>query len=176
MADGPAKPVIFISYSHLDEPKIVGPEDVKWLSYVQSFLQPAAKHAAFELWTDEDIPGGAEWETRIKEKLAACDICILLVSVHSLNSPYCIDVEIDTIKQRQARGHDVKIYPIILRPIPKAALAPVRHLNLRPKDGAPLSGFPTKHLRDEAMSGIADEIARMLGAQVRFTADRKSVV
>src|SRR5437660_382868 len=95
MSADSTKPVIFISYSHKDEPAPAGPGEDKWLTYVQSFLQPAMKYVAFDLWTDEHIPGGAEWEKHIKAKLAICDICILLVSRHSLNSHYCIDIEIE---------------------------------------------------------------------------------
>jgi len=119
------KPIIFISYSHKDEPRNPGPVEEKWLSYVQSFLQPAMKNGKFDLWTDEDIPGGAEWEKHIKEKLAGCDICILLVSRHSLNSQYCIDIEVETIRRRQENSESVKTYPIYLTHAPKVALQPI---------------------------------------------------
>jgi tetratricopeptide (TPR) repeat protein len=158
------KPIIFISYCHKDEPNPAGPGENPWLTYVQSFLQPAMKHAAFEIWTDENIPGGDEWEQHIKAKLAACHICILLVSRHSLNSRYCINVEIEAIRQRQEQQEQVHVYPIILTPVPRTALEPIRHLNLKPKDGKPLSTFE-KPDRDTAMSAIADEIAAMLGGR-----------
>ena len=156
------KPVVFISYSHLDEPVRPGPDEVRWLTYVQSFLQPAMKHAIFDLWVDENIPGGAKWEEHIKEKLAACDICILLVSRHSLNSQYCINIEVGAIERRQAAGENVHVYPVILSPAPRAALKRIGHLNFRPKNGEPLSGF-SKNERDAVMANIADEIVDMLG-------------
>jgi hypothetical protein len=43
MADATAKPVIFISYSHKDEPEHPVAGQIVWLSYVQSFLAPAVK-------------------------------------------------------------------------------------------------------------------------------------
>jgi hypothetical protein len=58
MTSASTKPVIFISYCHQDEPSHPGADEVKWLSYVQSFLHPAMKHGVFDLWTDEAIPGG----------------------------------------------------------------------------------------------------------------------
>jgi hypothetical protein len=60
--DVTAKPVIFISYSHLDEPSPPPPGAETWLTYVQSFLQPAMKYSVFDLWTDDDIQGGAKWK------------------------------------------------------------------------------------------------------------------
>jgi TIR domain len=94
------KPVIFISYSHKDEPERTPDGDIRWLTEIQGYLVPAA-NGTFELWTDEDIAGGADWEKDIKAKLATCDICILLVSRHSLASKYVIEVEIETILERQ---------------------------------------------------------------------------
>src|SRR5437870_4147148 len=102
-----AKPVIFISYSHKDEPERAPEGDVHWLTELQAYLAPAA-NGTFELWTDEDIDGGADWEKDIKTKLAVCDICILLVSRHSLASKYVMEVEIETIRERQRLGHSVQ--------------------------------------------------------------------
>jgi hypothetical protein len=47
---------------------------VKWLSFVTGYLRPAIKHGAAELWLDRLMPGGADWEREIGEKLRACDI------------------------------------------------------------------------------------------------------
>jgi hypothetical protein len=38
-----AKPIIFISYAHLDEPEKPRGEEVQWLSFVMKFLRPAVK-------------------------------------------------------------------------------------------------------------------------------------
>ena len=84
MSERSSRPVIFISYSHKDEPKNPAPGQIAWLSYTQSFLAPAVKQRIFELWNDEDIQGGEKWQATIKTKLDNCDICILLVSRHSL--------------------------------------------------------------------------------------------
>ena len=55
------KPVIFISYSHLDEPEHPGPGEVKWRSFVKKFLGPLEKHGILRVWDDGKIPGGAAW-------------------------------------------------------------------------------------------------------------------
>jgi hypothetical protein len=155
------KPVIFISYSHKDEPERPRDGEIQWRRYVQSFLQPAMKNAVIELWSDDEIPGGGDWEARIKTKLAVCDICILLVSRHSLDSDYVIKIEIEAILQRQ-QGEDVQIYPIVLTPFPRAAApASLLALNLRPPNGEPLSGL-TQHQRDDAMAAVTDEIVTMV--------------
>jgi hypothetical protein len=161
MADGTARPVIFISYSHKDEPERAPEGNIHWLTDIQSYLAPAA-NGTFELWSDEELEGGADWEKGIKEKLAVCDICILLVSRHSLGSKYVIEVEIETIRERQRKEHNVQIYPIVLSPFPEpAAPASLLALNLRPRLDKPLSGF-SRHERGVEISKIVNEIVALL--------------
>jgi len=136
MGNGTTKPVIFISYSHKDEPKD-GPDDEKWLSYVQYHLAPAVKSALFELWVDEDMPGGYRWKATIAAKLNACDVCVLLVSPNSLASDYVIDVEVKTITERQKK-EDVPLFPIVLKPFATKTVPWLMELNLRPPNGESL--------------------------------------
>jgi len=86
MSTEPKKPLIVISYAHADEPEHPAEGEIKWLSFVTGYLRPALKHGAVDLWVDRLMPGGAEWEQEIEQKLWACDIFILLVSRHSLSS------------------------------------------------------------------------------------------
>ena len=80
------KPVIFISYSHKDEPEKPRQDEIQWLSFVRTYLQPAVKHGVFDLWVDQHMSGGADWNPEIEEKLLACDIFILLVSANAMAS------------------------------------------------------------------------------------------
>ena len=158
MPTEPKKPLIVISYAHADEPEKPAEGEVKWLSFVTGYLRPAIKHGAVDLWIDRLMPGGADWEREIAQKLRACDIFILLVSRHSLSSDYVVDKEIAIIRERQAKGEDVHFYPLVLTPTPKIALDLVRDKNLRPRDGKPFSDYPL-HERYRHMSEAADEIA-----------------
>jgi tetratricopeptide (TPR) repeat protein len=73
MSDTSAKPVIFISYSHKDEPdEFLQPGETRWLSYVKSFLEPAKTHGRVELWDDRHIDGGGDWRGDINEALERC--------------------------------------------------------------------------------------------------------
>jgi hypothetical protein len=51
-----SKPLIFISYSHLDE---------DWLDYARGHLETAAY--GFEIWDDRRMVGGARWEKRNRQ-------------------------------------------------------------------------------------------------------------
>ncbi len=155
-----SKPLIVISYAHADEPEHPAEGEVKWLSFVTGYLRPAIKHGAVDLWIDRLMPGGADWEREIEQKLRACDIFVLLVSRHSLSSDYIVDKEIAIIRERQASGEDVHFYPLLLTPTPKAGLELVRDKNLRPRDARPFSMY-LGHDRLQHMSDAADEIAEI---------------
>jgi len=159
MSNGTAKPVIFISYSHKDEPKKAGPQGERWLTFVQSHLEPAVKHGIYDLWADEDLPGGSGWRAEIAKKLDECDVCVLLVSRHSLASDFIIDVEMETLRTRREKG-EVEIFPIVLTPCALDTAPWIREINLRPPNGQPLSDFK-KNERNKQMAAIAGEIARI---------------
>jgi tetratricopeptide (TPR) repeat protein len=174
MADGTAKPVIFISYSHKDEPEHPRGEEVQWLSFVRTYLQPAVRHGVFDLWDDQSMPGGTDWDPEIEKKLRACDIFILLVSANSMASNYIVDKEIAIIRERQAKGEPVHFYPLLLTPTPKAGRDKVKDKNLRPRDARPFSGY-SLHDRAQHMTDAADEIAALVEKiAVQKTAERPS--
>ncbi len=169
MSTESAKPVIFISYSHKDEPERPREGEIQWLSFVRTYLQPAVKHGVFDLWVDRHMPGGTDWDPEIERRLRDCDIFILLVSANSMASDYIIDKEIAIIRERQANGEPVHFYPLLLTPTPKAGLDKVKDKNLRPRDAKPFSSYSV-HDRAQHMTDAADEIAEL----VEQIAKRKS--
>jgi TIR domain len=174
MPTPPPKPIIFISYAHLDEPEKPRDGEVPWLSFVTGFLKPAEKRGAIEVWTDRLMPGGTAWNSEIEHKLQGCDVFVLLVSRHSMASDYIIDQEIATIQQREANREDVHFYPLLLTPTPGIALKIVRHKNLRPRDAKPFSNYSPddrlQHMADAAdeILKIAEEIAMRKSAAARI--------
>jgi TIR domain/AAA ATPase domain len=166
MADGTAKPVIFISYSHKDEPEHVREGEVQWLSFVRTYLQPAIKTGVFDLFVDEHLAGGADLKPEIEAKLRACDVFVLLISVNSTASDYIVDTEIRIARDREAAGDDICFYPILLTPTPKVALDKLKDKVIRPKDANPLSSFSYSE-RIQKITEIADEIAMIADEIVR---------
>lgn len=68
------QPVVFISYSHLDEPDpLLSPGEDRWLTYVVSHLKPAAAHGKLEMWDDRKIDGGGNWRKDIEQIIVAHD-------------------------------------------------------------------------------------------------------
>jgi GTPase SAR1 family protein/Leucine-rich repeat (LRR) protein len=143
---------IFISYSH---------EDKDWLKYIRSHLRTAEFEGELDLWDDRKLLGGDDWEAKIKDALAACSVCILLVSRHSLTSDYINRVEMRTALER-AKSEGVRIYPIFVSStyVPKTHW--LKKFNWRPTDGRPLQSLSeTTDERDKAMVAIVDEIVRL---------------
>ena len=68
---------IFVSYSHRDK------------SIAYPFI--AALQEKFNVWFDDGIHYGKEWEREIVEKLDGCSIFVFLISKSSLDSPNCKD-------------------------------------------------------------------------------------
>jgi hypothetical protein len=158
MSEVSAKPVIFIGYSHKDEPDKPAEGEVQWLSFVRTYLQPAVKHGVVDLFDDQHLTGGAGFDPEIEKKLRTCDVFLLLISAHSLASNYIVDTEIRITRERQSNGEDVHFYPLLLTPTPKIALDKLKDMLIRPKDAKPLSAFPYGE-RIQQMNDVADEIA-----------------
>jgi tetratricopeptide (TPR) repeat protein len=161
MTSDSIKPLVFISYAHLDEPD--PPEDaaagkIRWLSFVMKFLRPGVKGRKYEVWMDRLMPGGADWNPEIEAKARACDIFVLLVSANSTGSDYILDKEIPIVRERQRNSDGVYFYPLLLDWTPKAGLAQVNDKNLRPRDAKPFSSLSPSE-RSRAMAEAADEIA-----------------
>ena len=159
MSSNSAKPIIFLSYAHLDEPEKPRGEEIQWLTFVMKFLRPAVKSGEFRIWVDRQMQGGTKWDKEIEGHLLACNIFVLLVSANSMGSDYIIDKELEIARRRQTAG-ELHVYPLLIEPTPKAGLERVRDFNLRPPDAKPLQSYSLAE-RNQHMSDAADEIAEI---------------
>jgi tetratricopeptide (TPR) repeat protein len=163
------KPLVFISYAHLDEPD--PPEQPRWLSFVMDFLRPGEKGRRYTVWIDRLMPGGADWSPEIEAKVRACDIFVLLVSTRSTGSDYILDKEVPIVRERQRNNDGVYFYPLLLDWTPQAGLDQVNDKNLRPRGAKPFSSLSPSE-RSRAMAEAADEIGE-IATQI---AERKSAI
>ena len=70
------KPYIFVSYAHRDS------------EHAFPFIDTLQKNG-YNVWFDDGIRFGNEWEDEIAEKLIGCSVFLFLVSSQSLESLYC---------------------------------------------------------------------------------------
>jgi len=154
------KPIVFISYARKDEPEKPARGEVRWRTFVQSYLAPSSLNGIIHIWVDEGIRAGAKWKKEIEAQLKNCDLFILLASNNSLASKDVVNFEIKTIQERQARGENVHIFPIVLDPFSTKSVPWLMELNLRPPSGKALSEFPLQ-ARKKAMVAITDEMVEI---------------
>jgi tetratricopeptide (TPR) repeat protein len=145
------KPNVFISYSHLDE---------EWKDRLVRQLAVSQKQGRLELWHDRMIGAGEDWERQIQAAMDAASVAILLVSANSLTSDFILREEVSRLLERRA-SEGLRIFPVVIEPCDWEAVDWLRRMNLRPKDGKPLSGGNDYEI-DLAVAEIAKEIRKLL--------------
>jgi len=156
------RPVIFLSYSHHDE------EEKRQLVAHLNVL----RHDGVDLWLDDHLAGGDDWEREVMERVEGASIAVLLVSENYLNSQFILESELPALQRRRDGGR-LTIFPIIAKPCAWRQVPWLRAMNVRPKNGVPVWDG------DEAEAGkrlaaLADEIAGL--ARCSPSADVRSSV
>lgn len=143
---------IFISYSHKDE---------DWKDRVVTHLQVIAQEGQFETWDDRRIEAGEDWQAAISQAIETGSLAILLVSANSLTSQFIKTKEVPQLLALRESGKLRRLVPVIIKPCPWKAVEWVSKLNVRPRDGKPLSAM-TDSAADEALAELALEISRIM--------------
>jgi tetratricopeptide (TPR) repeat protein len=146
-----AAPSVFISYSHRDE---------AWKDRLVRQLQVLALEGAYEVWDDRRIAGGDDWEQKIETAMASARAAILLISADFLTSKFIRGTEVPRLLQRRAQ-EGVRVIPLIVQPCPWQAVEWLARIQVRPKDGRPLSKG-RKAKVEEDLVALALEIRDLL--------------
>lgn len=95
---------VFISYSH---------DDIKYRRELQKYLITLKRENLIEIWQDEMIRVGSDWDETIRKNLKEADIIILLISQSFIASDYIYRVEL----QEALTKHQEKntIFPILIK-------------------------------------------------------------
>jgi hypothetical protein len=145
-----SKPVAFVSYSHKDETE---------KDQLVSQLGVLENAGAIELWIDDRIEGGADWEVEIKQAIAKAKVAILLISANFLTSDFILGKEVPAFLERREREGMI-VFPVIAKPCSWKAFDWLARMNVRPKNGRPIwSGTSGKI--DEDLAKIAQEVAEI---------------
>lgn len=166
------KPLVFVSYAHADEPQHPHDHETRWLSWMKPHFKPLQKLGVIEYFSDQNILGAQDWEARLRDALARCDLFILLVSPNSLGSDYIVDVEVKAILDRQAKSGSTErplLLPIMILPVDNRVLKLYDWLNVpnrRPRDGKALSELsqtPGQDKRSSEMAEIVGDVTELIG-------------
>ena len=85
--------MLFISYSH---------EDQEFFREIQKFLGPW--EGELDVWTDQRIQAGQEWDREIRQAIGDASLVILLISPNFLNSKYIRNDELPLLFEAWATG------------------------------------------------------------------------
>ncbi|MBC7911126.1 MAG: toll/interleukin-1 receptor domain-containing protein [Pyrinomonadaceae bacterium] len=145
------KPVVFVSYSHKDKTR----KD-KLLTHL-SVLQ---KLGRIDLFHDNLIQAGADWEGKIKQSISEAAVAILLITDNFLASDYISRKELPIIRKRQKSG-ELIVFPIIARECAWDEIKWLQKTNVRPQDARPVWAT-NRGVNDKALRDIAKEVAALI--------------
>jgi hypothetical protein len=151
------KPTVFISYSHKDE---------KWKDRLVTHLGVLQQEGLLDLWDDRRIGAGESWYEKIQETISKAKVAVLLVSADFLTSNFILGEEVPRLLKRQGEG--LRIFPIIIRPCAWKRVNWLARMNLRPRDGKPISSG-NEHQIETDMADIAEEVATIIESESHKT-------
>ena len=138
---------VFVSYAR---------EDVAYRIGLQKALSVLERSGKVNVFVDQQIKPGADWDRTIQTQLDSAELILLLLSSDFLASDYIDSVEMATAKERYEHG-EVRVVPIILRHC-NWNLTWLKLLNALPTDDSgllPVSDWPD---RDKAYTAITNAI------------------
>jgi len=147
---------MFIGYSHKDD---------RWRDTLQSNLEILSREGSIDIWYDQRLVPGDEWDDTIKQKLSEAKIVLFLVSTPFLASKYIREVELPMAMERH-KAKKARIIPVIVSAC-SWKRTPLTDLQALPNGAKPLK---TCRDRDKACLEIEDGIR----AAVEELRDHKS--
>lgn len=140
---------IFICYAH---------EDGLWKNELLDHLRSLQREPI--VWSDEQIEGGDDWLKEIEQAMSEAQVAIVLISRDSLGSKFIRSKEVPYLLERRAE-EGVKVIPLLVRDCPHKAHEWLKGMQLRPKDGEPLSGR-RKHTIEKLLTDLVYEVVNAL--------------
>jgi hypothetical protein len=145
---------VFCSYAH---------EDHDFCRQLVRSLSGLRQLGYVEVWSDDDIGAGREWDPEIRQQLEEADVIVFLVSYACCDSDYIIGVEYKRAMERRREG-GAEIIPFVVTDVDYAG-TPFARLNGRVKfKGNPLAVdlWDSPHT---PFKEVAKEIRRLYEAQ-----------
>ncbi|MCB0164619.1 MAG: tetratricopeptide repeat protein [Anaerolineae bacterium] len=146
-----SQPTVFICYSQKDEEE----KDL-----LLSHLQVIQGSGLIDLWSDDQIQGGTDWQEAIAGAIARARVAVFLITVNSLTSDLILNQEIPLLLQRR-ETEGLTIIPVIGKACPWKNVDWIAQMQVRPKHGRPVWSDGGSRANEE-LAAIAEEVARII--------------
>lgn len=144
---------IFVSYSH---------KDAEWRDKFSMAIGNGVYQSVFDLWFDERIEAGDDWEGEIETRIEKASIALLLVSPHFIQSNFIANKELPKILNRhKAGGLNIWWVPIEKVPDDILKLADLDPIQAAWPPERPLGGMTQKAVED-ALMDIGSKLIRKI--------------
>lgn len=110
------------------------------------------------VWTDLEIPPGAEWNHAIRRQLEQTALFLAFVSVDFYNSAYIQQTELPFANERRLAGQ-ADLIPVLLDDCPWERYRIIRDLQVLPADGKPVTDLEHWKSRNKAWRIVVDKVA-----------------
>lgn len=143
------QPVIFVSYSHKDEPQRERLE-----------LHLRVLQSEVEVWSDKEIGAGANWQQEIDQAMARATVGVLLVTANFLTSNFIKIKEVPILLQR-SQTDGLRVVPILAKHCAWQQVDWLKAMEVRPKNAEPVWRSRGAHV-DKELAKITNEVAKYL--------------
>jgi tetratricopeptide (TPR) repeat protein/CO dehydrogenase nickel-insertion accessory protein CooC1 len=147
----PQRPLVLVSYSHRDE---------DWKDRLVTHLGVLHHQGLLDLWDDRRIGAGHDWYSEIQRTLDDTSVVVLLVSANFLTSQFILGEEMPRLLERRDK-EGLRIFPVIVKPCAWKQVKWLARMQVRPKDGRPLSAGD-EHQIDADLAAVAEEVAAII--------------
>jgi len=154
---------VFISYSH---------RNPDWKDRLLRHLNVFERHHLLEVWHDETMGAGDDWERKIDEAMANARLAVVLLCPDALKSTFMLNKEFPVLERRW-NGNEITVVPILCKSdCPWEANKWLAKLQIKPRLASgptALSQLPRdadRHLRHLATE-IAEHVGRIALSELR---------
>jgi hypothetical protein len=105
--------LVFISYARADNTG--SDESTRWLDRLLEQLAPFIRQEELDVWSDEELRIGDNWQDTIRERLEHARAAIVMISPAFLASKYIANSELPILLRKATEG-GLTIIPMILSP------------------------------------------------------------
>ncbi len=147
---------VFFSYSH---------KDTEIMNKLAVHLAPLKRLDKIEVWSDQAIQAGDEWDAAIKNNLRDSDIILLLISADFVASSYIWKEEIPLALKLQSDPAErvSRVVPIYLRPFDFSGLSfSKQEIIPKQEDTEKLLAISQWDNMDEAFTQVAKDIREVI--------------